>query len=50
MSAVAISDRDQLAISTIGASAPLKHLQTKFEITREAVVGAGKVRRTAPPG
>jgi len=36
-----------IGMDTFGASAPLKHLQTKFGFTPEAVVGAAKARLAA---
>jgi len=39
-----------IGMDTFGASAPLKHLQTKFGFTPEAVVGAAKARRAAASG
>jgi transketolase len=39
-----------IGMDTFGASAPLKHLQTKFGFTPEAVVGAARTRRAAASG
>ena len=38
---------DVIGMDTFGASAPLKHLQTKFGFTPEAVAGAAKARVAA---